>query len=609
MPACADPRPRDLLFIVDGSNSMDRDLFYKNMLDYTLALYCAFDPSANNQAGMILFREKIEVAIPLGVYKRDKWQQLVNGVRANPDACCSCCTPTAEALQLAQTEFAKNGKNDVQIAFVITDGVPSNNNVGTGNPAWAYVSKAAGFNPAQYNFQIVGQQAQLLKQAGVRVTLVGVPDKTLTPPDIQYFKGVWQSKYANPSSPNSKDQCISRENKLWCFPMNSPPNPIVSQPVNSNAFASANLDVKQLITLTVGSICTIAFTPSPTTPQPTTPRPTTAKPTSRSPSKAPTPAPTTPRLTQVDLMVLLDQSNSMNWHQDACKAVVDTLPPLSGPASPSACWELFTRFAALQARTLAALPTQGLPNGGAIGWAGDFPNGGTGSNPARGIRVSVWGFACRGNQRIPVTKQYASLVTTQKEFEDAMNKARQDTEPDGGTCPGMAIEAAVRQIESTPEDKYPAQAAVLISDGVWYDVPFPQKAISGLRAYSTATFAVGVAVPQGDEKFGLTPAEIKLQRKQLMSFAGNNPANFFSIGKDDLVKLTGKIATDIGQNMLTTLFKNPPKPRYSWCGWRRPQACAEDNFRQGSCVWPDSGMKNWGCRKAPKKANNKPKGL
>jgi hypothetical protein len=41
--------PRDLLFLVDGSNSMDPDKFFREMLDYTLSLYCAFDPSVSNQ--------------------------------------------------------------------------------------------------------------------------------------------------------------------------------------------------------------------------------------------------------------------------------------------------------------------------------------------------------------------------------------------------------------------------------------------------------------------------------------------------------------------------------------------------------------------------------
>ena len=47
VPPCTDPRPRDALFLVDASNSMNRLVFYSNMLDYTLALFCAFSCSMN----------------------------------------------------------------------------------------------------------------------------------------------------------------------------------------------------------------------------------------------------------------------------------------------------------------------------------------------------------------------------------------------------------------------------------------------------------------------------------------------------------------------------------------------------------------------------------
>lgn len=33
---------RDIMFLIDGSNSMSQDRFYGEVLDYTLALYCSF---------------------------------------------------------------------------------------------------------------------------------------------------------------------------------------------------------------------------------------------------------------------------------------------------------------------------------------------------------------------------------------------------------------------------------------------------------------------------------------------------------------------------------------------------------------------------------------
>ena len=132
VPPCPTQEARDLLFLVDTSNSMNRVRFYSTMLDYTQSLYCAFDPRETNQAGMILFAQNVYVRIPLGPYSQDEWFSQVETVRSDDTACCSCCTPTAEAFDLASQEFQVHGKNTVRIAFVITDGVPSNNDPNTG---------------------------------------------------------------------------------------------------------------------------------------------------------------------------------------------------------------------------------------------------------------------------------------------------------------------------------------------------------------------------------------------------------------------------------------------------------------------------------------------
>ena len=93
-PLCPNNRPRDLLFLVDGSNSMDPAVFYSHMLDYTLALFCALHESEPNQAGMIVFNQEIQVYIPLGKYTRQQWKAQVETVRetqySNFPACCSC---------------------------------------------------------------------------------------------------------------------------------------------------------------------------------------------------------------------------------------------------------------------------------------------------------------------------------------------------------------------------------------------------------------------------------------------------------------------------------------------------------------------------------------
>lgn len=92
VPECEDPRARDLLFLVDASNTMDRERFFSEMLDFVAALYCAFSPLSNNQAGLILFSSKIFVRIPLDEYSRNEWSDLVEDVRSDDSSCCECCT-------------------------------------------------------------------------------------------------------------------------------------------------------------------------------------------------------------------------------------------------------------------------------------------------------------------------------------------------------------------------------------------------------------------------------------------------------------------------------------------------------------------------------------
>jgi hypothetical protein len=84
-------------------------------------------------------------------------------------------TPTADAFLQAATEFDRHAKSDVQIAFVITDGVPSNNWANTGGvPEWWYIDKKEGYDPSLYATEAVPEAAWVLKDGGRRVILVGV---------------------------------------------------------------------------------------------------------------------------------------------------------------------------------------------------------------------------------------------------------------------------------------------------------------------------------------------------------------------------------------------------------------------------------------------------
>jgi hypothetical protein len=81
-----------------------------------------------------------------------------------------------------------------------------------------------------------------------------------------------------------------------------------------------------------------------------------------------------------------------------------------------------------------------------------------------------------------------------------------------GTCPGLSIEQAVKYVERSPVELYPYQAAILITDGVFFDSPAPQKATQGLEAYKAVRFSVGIAVAKNGERLGLNKEEIEVRK-------------------------------------------------------------------------------------------------
>jgi hypothetical protein len=54
---------------------------------------------------MMIFNENIEPIIPLKNYKRAQWFDLVTQIKQEQTACCSCCTPTGDAFDVAKAQF------------------------------------------------------------------------------------------------------------------------------------------------------------------------------------------------------------------------------------------------------------------------------------------------------------------------------------------------------------------------------------------------------------------------------------------------------------------------------------------------------------------------
>jgi Mg-chelatase subunit ChlD len=125
IPPCARQGTRDIVFLVDASDSMSPDNFYGQMLDFVQTSYCAFDSSEQNRVAMITFAKTIQTVIPLDRYTAQQWFEKVDEVRADGTACCSCCTPTAEAFREARIMLQNNPPlfdDTIRIVLMISDG-------------------------------------------------------------------------------------------------------------------------------------------------------------------------------------------------------------------------------------------------------------------------------------------------------------------------------------------------------------------------------------------------------------------------------------------------------------------------------------------------------
>ena len=234
-----------------------------------------------------------------------------------------------------------------------------------------------------------------------------------------------------------------------------------------------------------------------------------------------------------------------------------------------------------------------------------------------GVRVTVIGFGCANHQHTPVTTVYVKQSTSLADLEAAFDKARQ-VKPNGGTCPGDAIELVVADIEATKQYAYPYAGVILVTDGVFYDMPcvfllgrchraataltrersagaarHPKVAETGLAAYGAARFAIGIAIPLSpSDKGGLSPADLKTQKTQLTSFVGGDLSNIFSIDASGF-DILGDIATEIAVDLPAKFPLASLTPRGEWCGWRKQVTC----LSKKDCKWKQ-GAGLYGCSPA-----------
>lgn len=580
VPPCAKRGNRDIVFLVDASDSMSPSNFYGQMLDFVQTAFCAFDSADTNRAAMITFARQIVTRIPLAKYSAAQWFNKVDLVRDDSTVCCSCCTPTAEAFRAARimlTENPPTSDDTLRVVLMISDGNPWQNTDGL------FSVKSQG--PATYTYLTAPRQAQMLKDLGgqkdvVRLLFLGTPDKWGKSADFGFFKG---------TNIPGKRKCITRRRRTECvkIPETATYYPITSQPADKYVMVSNTWEVADLVNIVSDNLC------RPVSDVPTaspTPRPTpirTNAPTTKRPTNQPTASPTEKRrFDGLDLYIFLDRSRSMRWRYRDCRAA-----PGGNPAWPqeTACWQLFLGFAEKMATKSSQLKplTRGSAPSAVIGWQDDH------ADKTKGLRVWVYGFACADQQSTPLVFRLGEKVSNATAFNQAMAAAA-SLIPDGGTCPGAAFERSLGMVMANDLLTRPWKAALLFTDGVFYDQPRPALAAKGLNYLGVFTYALGISIPTQGNDAGLTPAEIADQRKQLLAFVNGDATRFVNFdqrGYNALEAIASGFVNRLPADVEANLPNIEAKPY--WCGFTNDERCLSTNpetFDTSKyCKWiPDS---------------------
>ena len=117
---CTDITPRDLIFLLDKSASMNLTYVNYQALDYVEQLYCGFDGTIGSQVGLISFGYDVPVNIPLAPRNSTEWANQVEKIKGTMTIT-NANTPVAEAMTLALKEFNRAGQpGHARVVIIIT---------------------------------------------------------------------------------------------------------------------------------------------------------------------------------------------------------------------------------------------------------------------------------------------------------------------------------------------------------------------------------------------------------------------------------------------------------------------------------------------------------
>ena len=254
----------------------------------------------------------------------------------------------------------------------------------------------------------------------------------------------------------------------------------------------------------------------------------------------------------------------MVWHADVCRKAPggDKLA-----SDQTACWELFLNFIHSLADYSLALIANGQ-------WQGDA------SSPLQGLRISIVAFKCHSHQTVPVVNILGENLNSQASFNAALENALTQFIPDGGTCPGLAIDTVVQMIDNDPlKLQRPLKAAVLLSDGIFYDGTWPQKAALGLEHFCVQTYAL--ALPGGQRGQNLSPSKRQIKEFGLVTGNSAHVYNFGLDGYNLLATFANNVVYALDTNPITSCFAALAKQPF-WCGYTEKSMCDQSIY----CKYP-----------------------
>jgi hypothetical protein len=342
LPSCGDLVPRDLIFVLDKSSSMNQTKVRGELLDYVEQLYCSFDDTAGSFVGLISFGFDVKVEIRLGRQTQNQWKAAVDALRDSPTLdITNGLTPTAEALELAHREMNTYGDPaHLQLILVVSDGTPNpipqldtdadfpsvtSSSASSVYPDTYYPTDTCDplcdtYSYNSYLGTILPGIATAIKDDNIRILFLAVHDQLGDAPQTEYFMGLPQlnhtvhndglTDYVCNFDETVDPQDFCAPNCDWCeeFPdyvdgeinkcrCTTLAGPICSLPLSTTVFTGpADWNVTNMIEITYGAAC---YTASPTkfptlspthraTIKPTrSPRPMPTHSPSRRPSRAP----------------------------------------------------------------------------------------------------------------------------------------------------------------------------------------------------------------------------------------------------------------------------------------------------------------------------------